>query len=269
MLIHQTDHSIGGHTFHTIRFQDRSFRLHFHRRYELIHMMEGMIELTVAGRKERLEAGDFAMILSNEVHQIQSVGHSRYWICTFSGDFVPDFDRAIQGKTGTGSRFRCDDSIYAFLQKHVLFSRKLDGRRHDQYKLTAGLYALCSDWLSSVQLVERDNTQYVLMNTVSDYINRNYQRSLTLKDVAAALGYDYNYFSRLFHRTFGVSFKAYLNECRCSAAAEAIRTTDKSITNIAMDSGFQSIRTFNDVFQRYMGMSPAQYRKQHSLSNII
>ena len=56
-------------------------------------------------------------------------------------------------------------------------------------------------------------------------------------------------------------FVDYLNACRCSAATDALRDTDHTITAIALDSGFQSVRTFNDVFLKSMGMSPAQYRK--------
>ena len=61
-----------------------------------------------------------------------------------------------------------------------------------------------------------------------------------------------------------MNFAEYLNTCRYSAAVDGLLSTDKPITQVAMESGFQSTRTFNDVFLRKTGISPAQYRKAHT-----
>lgn len=262
MLIHQTENSIGAHNYHTARYTNKDFDPHFHLIYEIIYVLEGNIELTVNGHKELLVPGDFAMILSNEAHQIRSIGQTKQWICGFSGDFVPDFDKAVKNKTGSSCKFHCDQTTFDFLKEHVLFSEYLEKRKQDPYQFTAGLYLLCGQYLRSTQLVDRNTTQNTMMNDIVEYINQNYRQDITLKHIAQLLGYDYYYCSRLFGSIFGMRFSDYLNNIRCSAAVELIRTTDKSICVIAGESGFQSVRAFNEIFSRLMGMTPLQYRKQ-------
>ena len=137
----------------------------------------------------------------------------------------------------------------------------------DPYRLSAALYMLCGEFLQSITLIERNNPEYALMNDIVDYIAENYQSKLILKDVAAALGYDYYYFSKLFHQTFGQSFNEYLSTYRFNASLHALRSSDKPISTIAKESGFQSIRSFNDIFLKRTGVSPAQYRKQLAQKN--
>lgn len=226
---------------------------------ELVYMLQGSLSAVIDGQVTILEEGDFLLCLSNQVHAYTASPDSRFWIGVFSADFVPEFEATVKGKVGKTCRFRCEDTTLAFLKKHIM----LGGRAPIPpfHRLSAGLNLMCGEYLQTVELVERDNSEYSLMNGICDYIFSNFRNKLTLKDVAEALGYDYYYFSRLFRRIFSVRFVDYLNACRCSAATDALRDTDHTITAIALDSGFQSVRTFNDVFLKSMGMSPAQYRK--------
>ena len=264
MLVHQTMNSLAGRNYNSCRHGSYFFDTHFHINYEVIYVLEGRIELTVSGRTEYLESGDFAMVLSNEPHSLKPVDTCQEVILCFSPDFVPDFDKAVKNKTGNTSRFHCDETMVAYLKKYVLFSEGLEKRKQDFYQFTAGLYMLCGQYLSQVTLTERDSTQYSIMNEIAEYIKHNYTQDLKLQQVARVLGYDYYYCSRLFRKTFGMRFNEYLNSIRCSTAAELIRTTNKQFSQIALESGFQSIRAFNDVFAKQMGMTPLQYRKHLS-----
>jgi len=261
VLIHQSADSVSN-TYHTIRYSNFRCRMHFHRGYELIHVMRGQIELTVDDRVELLDTGDFACLMSNQPHRVQTVGDSFVWICCFSPDYFPEFHKTVRGKVGAVSRFSCDPTILDFLHKNVLFSETYGGRKQDPFQLKGALHLLCGDYLRSTTLEKRDNTQYKLMNTISDYVAENYHRKLNMQEIAESLGYEYSYFSRVFRGVFGVSFPELLNSYRCSAAVEMIRDTDESISSIAEKSGFQSIRTFNSVFQKQMGMSPTEYMNQ-------
>lgn len=260
MIIHQTNNSQGNFFYENRIYRDRDFPPHFHRNYELLYIFFGQLEVNIDGRVTVLEPGDFALCLSNEVHHFRSIGSTRYYIGVFSPDYVPEFTNAIEGKTGKTSRFRCEGSILSFFQEHILQDRSKGTPPF--HLLLAGLNIACGEFQRQTQLIERDNKKYALMNTIADYIDSHYRQKLSLKEIAAALGYDYYYFSRLFYHIFSMKFSDYLNTCRFSAAMDALHTTDKSITQIALDSGFQSIRSFNDVFLRKTGMSPAQYRKQ-------
>lgn len=261
MLVHQSECSVSN-TYHAVQYQSRRFGMHFHRGYEIIHAVKGSVELTVDGVAQKLQEGAFALILSNQIHAVRTEKASHMWICGFSTDFLPDFHKKVQNQIGDTCVFSCDRQILQYLQKEIFPYEDHLGDVLDRYKLKGSLYLLCAAYLDSVSLTKRDRSQLDLMNTIYDYIEMNYDRKLGLQDVATELGYDYSYFSRLFRKIFLVPFPEFLNNYRCSAAVELIRNSELSLTVIAKQSGFQSIRTFNSVFVRHMGMTPSQYIKQ-------
>ncbi len=259
MYRHQSINSNASHPYEAFIFSNHNMAPHFHRNYELVYVFEGTFEITIDGRKTLLSAGDFALTLSNEAHGHKSIGHARCWFGIFSPDYVPEFHAAVKGKTAADCRFQCDESLLPYLKENLLFPGT-----PNSYRLRAALYLLCGEFLQNTTLIERSNPECALMNDIVDYISENYRNKLILKDVAAALGYDYFYFSKLFHQIFGESFNEYLSTYRFNAALRALRSTDLPISAIAIESGFQSIRSFNDIFLKRMGLSPAQYRKQQN-----
>ena len=66
--------------------------------------------------------------------------------------------------------------------------------------------------------------------------------------------------SRLFSKTFHRNFNQYLNDARLNYACHRLENTNDSITNICLDSGFESQRTFNRVFKERYKISPSDYR---------
>ena len=77
-----------------------------------------------------------------------------------------------------------------------------------------------------------------------------------------------NYAMNLFQKTFGTTLINYLTQHRVSHAQRLLATTDQTITDIAFNSGFNSISRFNDAFRRACGCSPREYRRSHLLEDF-
>ncbi|MBQ9729992.1 MAG: helix-turn-helix transcriptional regulator, partial [Clostridia bacterium] len=88
-----------------------------------------------------------------------------------------------------------------------------------------------------------------------------YTSECNLSIIANKLGYDYAYLSKLFKRKVGIPFNTYLNLLKINNAKNLILTTEKSITEISVLCGFESLRTFNRVFLSFVGINPTQFRK--------
>jgi len=84
--------------------------------------------------------------------------------------------------------------------------------------------------------------------------------SLTLQDMAAALGLDLYSFSRWFKESFGVSPHQYVLEARIDRARRLLNTTALSLVDVALDCGFSSQSHLTSVFKRFMGTTPAAFR---------
>jgi len=123
------------------------------------------------------------------------------------------------------------------------------------------LYAVCDEYLKQNKLVEAKDKQSILMNDIVDYVENNYKKQISLNQLADSLGYEYCYFSKLFNKLFSMSFNSYINTYRFNAASEMLINTDMPVTEIAYESGFQSIRSFNNTFKNLSGRSPSDFRK--------
>ena len=94
------------------------------------------------------------------------------------------------------------------------------------------------------------------------YIAQNYALSITLEDVAKIINLSPTYLSKKFKKVTGMTFKEYVNYIRLKQASQALLTTDNSITEIAVDCGFNSSNYFKDLFRKVNGVSPRTFRKQ-------
>jgi AraC-like DNA-binding protein len=96
-----------------------------------------------------------------------------------------------------------------------------------------------------------------------DLADARYFEPLEVDDLARAAGLSKAHFSREFRRAFGESPHAYLLTRRLERAAALLRTTDRSVADICLSVGLQSIGSFTTSFGRAFGVSPTAYRAAH------
>jgi len=97
------------------------------------------------------------------------------------------------------------------------------------------------------------------------YINEHLDQHITLPKVADAVNTSSFYFSRMFKQVTGHTFTEYLSIARIERAKTLMRDYNKNITQIAYDSGFQSLSQFNRVFRKVQNEAPGSYRKRMKL----
>lgn len=94
------------------------------------------------------------------------------------------------------------------------------------------------------------------------YVNRNYRGDISLSGAAKALYMNPNYVSQLFKKESGVTFVHYINQKRVEDAKEMLVTTQKPVTDIAIEVGFNDYFYFIKTFKKFTGITPGQYRNQ-------
>jgi AraC-like DNA-binding protein len=95
-----------------------------------------------------------------------------------------------------------------------------------------------------------------------DLADSRYTAGVSVDDMAEAAGLSRAHFSREFRRTFGEPPHAYLLTRRLERAAALLRNTDRSVAEICMSVGLQSVGSFTSSFGRAFGMSPTAYRRE-------
>ena len=116
------------------------------------------------------------------------------------------------------------------------------------------------------ELTEEDSYGYAddvmrRMIGVTDYIKNNLTADdLSQEAMAEMAGISRDYFSRKFKSVTGMNYSRWLNMIRLEKATELLAENKRTLTEIAMLSGFQSIPSFNRVFREEKGMAPGEYR---------
>ena len=254
MVLHQPDNSLGNFSYGWHFYEDAVWSAHFHRNLEAVYVVEGEVELTVAGRTYMLQAGQWSVILSNQIHSFSSVNHHKLWIAMFSEDHVNQFAFLTADRQSDAPVFTCPDSIQRFLEEQLI------GKEPELMLRKACLYALCSCFLSAGALTKRDTKNERRLEELLEYVASHYAEDLTLHTLADRFGYEYHYLSRLLHKNYRISFRDLLNQYRVDEALRLLRSTELTVGSIAERCGFSSVRSFNHVFHQMTGRSPRQER---------
>ena len=94
-----------------------------------------------------------------------------------------------------------------------------------------------------------------------DFIHANISSPIHLRDVASAACLSPFHFHRLFSALYGQTPHRYMTALRMARAQSLLRATDRSVTDVALDCGFDSLGSFTTLFTRHVGLSPSRFRK--------
>ena len=258
MIFHQPHNSKSSYSYNAFFYTKEIWDFHFHKNLELIYVVKGSVKCLLNNTEYILKEGDYGLCLPYEVHSYIPQADTLYWVGVFSEDYVRLFANHIRGKQANGFVFKCPQSTNELLQS-TLISENVPSI----YILKACLYAVCDAFLCEVDFSETQGNKKTNISLIVQYISENHTKNITLKDISKLLGYDYNYVSRFFHSTFNMSFTNFLNIYRLETAIKLLEETNKKITDIALESGFQSVRSFNNSFRLKFGISPSEYKRKN------
>lgn len=108
------------------------------------------------------------------------------------------------------------------------------------------------------------NGHYTLVDDIKYYLGNNYSQKLQLPDIADFIGLTPRYADTLFKKHTGYTIIQYLTKIRIETSKKLLITCNKPITDISLDSGFESSAYFSTVFRKVVGTSPSIYRLNFS-----
>lgn len=250
-MYHQVSNSTG-QNYNARIYSDTRFAPHFHRSYELIHVLSGSIAVQVDGADSTLEAGETLLIPPYAVHALEGNPDVQCWVGVFSRDRV--FSALPESLSQYRQAFRCEPEVERFLRQ-TLFVRQTPS----DLQLGACLCLAADQCLKHALSVPSEHS--TLRQSMVSYIAERFREEISLKTMAEDLGYEYHYLSRVFHRCFALNFREYLNGYRFEHAYELLQKTDLTVEEVALASGFQSARNLDRVFRRMSGKSPRDCRR--------
>lgn len=256
----------------------RGYESHRHDFLEFSYVIEGKGTETINGVVHTMKPGTFTFVLPYQIHEIFTESNEplRLFNCMFGMNILFDTNsdmglREILLESG--------DNFPSFVQIEHIQNKEMQAILHnmmleynqDGIWKKALLRAKLVEILVRFDRLRRDDTQqnsdtlkgtYVQSKIwkVVNYVHHHYQDDITLSSIAEHFDFSTSHLSESFKRFVGNNFVNFLHELRIRHACGLLCSTEMNISDIAMEVGYGSYKTFSRVFRIKKGITPQAYR---------
>ena len=230
---------------------------------------EALLMLTHAGRGELkwqgqscvLEPGSCVLIFCDTYHEYRTKPGGRWefsWLHAVGDGFL-GYRPALVTRL-TPVRLRAPDTARAHFERVFRFAPRRDVVA--MAEMSDAVSSLLTDMLRS--LAEGDETPLgrTDIRRLADYIRHNCAENLSMDDFTREIALSQYHLIRLFTRQMGMPPYRYLHACRVTDAQRLLRTTDRSVAEIAFCVGYSDPVNFIRHFRAIAGTTPAKYRAE-------
>jgi AraC-like DNA-binding protein/quercetin dioxygenase-like cupin family protein len=250
--------------------------LHYHDAVEILYPLNGDMELTIDGQKQKLTKKNLTVIETGQIHHTYSRDKYSMLACIHISkkhlqSYLPDIELH---RISCNPALIRDEDFPKYLNICLLLS---DLTR--LYMTDAPMFHLEADGLvlqimakllrdfsvpTTPQMPSASQTSMERIREVINYVQENFREPITLTDLSERLGIDKAYFCRFFKQNMGISFLHYLNEVRLSHAYLDLLETNLPVADIMEQNGLSNQKLFNRSFKELYGCTPSAVRKHAS-----
>lgn len=248
---------------------------HWHDGIELIYMLEGTLNMVCGNLADIIGPGDLVVVNPNQMHAAVSGKNGvKYYALCIDNKLLseictnPISSRYILPVIQRKRRFQTlihDENI-----NHIL----LELFHEYEQKEPAYELAIQADIILLFALLNRyyiDNSDNpIVIDThfeqVLTYINEHFTENISTESISKKFAFNKSHFCRKIKSQTGMSFVPYLNQLRMDLACSLLTTTDKSISSVATECGYNDLNYFSRKFHEFYGMTASEFRQQSKLS---
>ncbi len=258
---------------HHVR-QTFQFPVHWHDEFEIIYIKQGLLHVSIHEQDYTGSAGSIFLVNPRELHLMDSSDLSvAYYTLLFPLEFI-SFQSIDELETTLFQPLRSGQLVFEHAISDTSVADKLcplleemiTMNQKDAPMRQIGTRILLLQFFQQIleipslihpALGNGTNMQKELLA----FIQSCYTDKITLQDLARQFHLSEKYISRYFKEHFYLTFSDYVNHLRLTHAKRLLETTELSITEIALRSGFSNVSYFIRTFKTCYGNSPLKYRK--------
>lgn len=246
---------------------------HWHNEFEIVRINEGELNIRLNNRTIKAKAGDIIFVNPETVHGA-TPDECVYECLVFYLDFLSVgcegckyfFDGLIHGDYIVKEHIENNEILCKTVNE--IFETMKNKSRGYKFRIIGGLYKLFGEIIDNqyyentgaISETARDGKMLKLKSVLS-YMRENYDKQITLQNMADSAGMSPKYFCYFFKEMTKKSPVEYLNTYRIEKASRKLINSSKSVTEIAYSCGFNDLSYFIKTFKEYKGVTPAKFRK--------
>lgn len=224
------------------------------RDFHILLINSGGGEVLHNGMLYTLDKGNFIIYAPCEAQRYTLKRESTSLWCHFTGSIIQDVFNSCYIKSGVYFLSPNDLILESFTNMIQCFHQPSRAKFANVYLLEL-IYNI-SDGVT--RTIQKDNRNLIL--PILTYINANYNKQITLDNLAQKSGYSKSRFLHIFSEYTGTTPKKYQNNIRLKISCEMLSATNNSITEIAVSCGFNDPLYFSRLFKKKYNITPTEYR---------
>lgn len=250
-----------------------SMPFHWHNETEFLFVRKGEFKLLLDNKEYIVRAGELCYIPSGAMHGGEGID------CTYECiDFdllgfmqqpsvVRQYLSALENKSYQIQNVFTRQQLGILKCVSRMFAAARNQKKGWEMLVLAGMYdffgtVLQEDYQIPVDREKNDRTNVIQINAAIEYITYHYKEPILLEDLARVAALSPQYFCKYFHVVTGRTPVAYLNYYRVERACFLLEQKKYTVTEVAMECGFNDVSYFIRCFKKHKGITPYQYIKQ-------
>jgi AraC-like DNA-binding protein/quercetin dioxygenase-like cupin family protein len=240
---------------------------HWHRSVEIFAVFEGGMDFYINDEKIYLSAGEFIIVNSNELHSIHAVHKNLTIVLQLPFSQFTNYYTEDQIILFSHVPREQDEQVMKIIEEMYKLSQEkktgYDFKVLGQYYTL--LYTLVNKYRNKKVSTEIIKSIKGLnrLSSITSYLEENYDKDISLEQLAKTFGYSVEHLSRMFVKYAKVNFKSYLQNIRLEYARKELLKEEKKIGEIAVNVGFADSRAMAKAFKKQYGILPKEYRSLH------
>jgi len=256
---------------------------HYHNQFEIYYLLKGERNYFINQRSYHVRKGDLVLINKNILHKTSTIDsenpeHERILI-----QFDQNYFDSLAVEMEKAELFKIFENKKNVLSlnpeqqlwlEEKLFDLIAVSKKNKTAENKLYIKMIIVELLIFIKRISLKSTSQNLdypdqkhknISKIAAYISQNYQKRLTLSNLAAKFNYSPAYLSRVFKKVTGFNFVEYKNNIRIKEASKLLQQSNLSVTEIAGKVGFNNITHFGRIFKEFTDLSPLEYRKVKKL----
>ncbi len=243
---------------------------HWHDALEILFILEGEIHIGIGNCVYQLKKEDLIVINPNEIHTTSAQHANLVLALQISSDWLNKYS-AFQG-IPLSCNSCADEKKLHMNQIRKLLAQMMWVYNNQsacfEIKLQSYLFELLYQLFvyfkaDTLQHNIKENEKYMpRLSNIIHFLHENYEKDITLQDLADKEYLSVSYVSRFFKKYIGTSYQEYMKRLRLEHAVTDLLFTDKSISQLSFDNGFPNTNSFLYAFKETYNETPSIYRKK-------
>lgn len=220
-----------------------------------VYVKNGSLLIHLENKPMTITSGQVAVIYPYTLYRIEHAESAECYLITFPYTLTKELYCISPEKIPQGFSFSLLDETSKYIERLIE-----DENYKSDYKAKSLYYAIMNEFFNISEKNDKSNTSF--LHKIVELIRSGSVEDMTIKEISMRLGVSRSFLISYLKNHTEINFKDLVNNVLVGKSVELLYDKNLSITEVAVKSGFGSLRSFNRVFISKIGCTPSNYRKK-------